>query len=195
MEQPEHLKLSSWVRAYTGDLLQWATVKTSDHTLAEDLVQDTFLAAAEQIEKFRQESHPRTWLFGILRNKIADHYRKTLRERERMQPSAIEENPYFENEGQWKSTTIPQPWPDEEPGLLDQPAFTEVLRRCLEMLNPVMSDCIRMRFLEEQKGEVICQELGMTATNYWQVIHRAKLNLRNCLDKNWFRESEKDNEI
>jgi len=53
----------------------------------------------------------------------------------------------------------------------------------------VMNACIRLKFLDEKKGEQICQELGLSTTNYWQLIHRAKLQLRDCLEKYWFRPS------
>ena len=185
MQQQNPDLLTIWVREYTSDLLSWAVVKTSDLALAEDLVQDTFLAAAEQMDRFRNESQPRTWLFGILRNKIADHFRKTFRDQNRIE-EALNSEAFFQSTGGWKAEFAPAPWPDEEMDLLDQPDFIRVLKRCLEMLNPMMSDCIRMRFLEDRKGESICQELGIAATNYWQLIHRAKLTLRNCLDRNWF---------
>lgn len=189
MQQDNLDLLTTWVREYTPDLLGWAVTKTGNATLAEDLVQDTFLAAAEQMERFRNESQPRTWLFSILRNKIADHFRSNIRDQRRLE-EALRQDLYFQNTGEWKEELAPAPWTEEEAPLLDQPDFRQVLKRCLDMLNPVMLDCIRMRFLEDRRGDAICQELGIAATNYWQLIHRAKLNLRNCLEKNWFNHDE-----
>jgi RNA polymerase sigma-70 factor (ECF subfamily) len=39
----------------------------------------------------------------------------------------------------------------------------------------------------DKKTEEICQELGISTTNYWQMMHRAKLQLRECIDENWFK--------
>ncbi len=68
-------ELSEWIKLYTRELYQWAVYKTSNKMLAEDLVQDTFLVAIEDFNKFDRKSHPKTWLMGILKNKIATHYR------------------------------------------------------------------------------------------------------------------------
>ena len=68
--------LPQWVESYTENLHSWAFHKVSDGELAKDLVQDTFLAAAEKIESFKGDSSPKTWLFSILNHKIIDHYRK-----------------------------------------------------------------------------------------------------------------------
>ena len=70
--------LSQWVESYTENLHSWAFHKVSDGELAKDLVQDTFLAAAEKIESFKGDSSPKTWLFSILNHKIIDHYRKKV---------------------------------------------------------------------------------------------------------------------
>jgi len=69
-------RLTQWVDTYTTELYSWAIHKVSDSELSKDLIQDTFLAAAEKIEGFKGESSPKTWLFSILNHKIIDHYRK-----------------------------------------------------------------------------------------------------------------------
>ena len=79
MNQITKAELSNWVRAYTKDLLARAIHRTNDRRLSEDLVQETFLSAAENLDSFKRESQPKTWLMGILKNKIADHYRKALK--------------------------------------------------------------------------------------------------------------------
>ncbi|PIY34119.1 MAG: hypothetical protein COZ08_03655, partial [Bacteroidetes bacterium CG_4_10_14_3_um_filter_42_6] len=67
--------LSVLVEQYAGDLYKRAFYKVSDSEMAKDLVQDTFMAAAEKISTFKGESTPKTWLFSILNNKIIDYYR------------------------------------------------------------------------------------------------------------------------
>jgi RNA polymerase sigma-70 factor (ECF subfamily) len=69
-------KIAGWVELYTKDLLSWAFHKTSDKMLAEDLVQQIFLIASEKYASFKEASTAKSWLFAILNNKIAEHYRK-----------------------------------------------------------------------------------------------------------------------
>ncbi len=181
-------ELASWVELYAKDLYHFAWQKVSDVTLAEDLVQDTFLAAAEKIETFEGKSHPRTWLIGILKNKIADHYRKTLRQAPTLILAPEDLASFFGANDRWKKDNRPQPWGEQEE-LMDNHAFVLVLEGCMDKLSVTMNACIRLKFLAEKKAEEICQELGISTTNYWQLLHRAKLQLRDCLEKLWFRAS------
>lgn len=180
-------ELTEWVRLYTKELYAWAFRKTSDRELSEDLVQETFLAAAEGIASFKKESQPKTWLYGILKNKIAEHYRKSLRQNITTTLPSDEIATFFAASGRWEKSARPQAWPGETGHLTDLPAFNKVFDGCIEHLPAVMNACIRLKFLDEKKGEQICQELGLTSTNYWQLIHRAKLRLRDCLEHNWFK--------
>jgi RNA polymerase sigma-70 factor (TIGR02943 family) len=188
-DQIEKTEISEWVKRYTGELYAWALRKTSDPQLSEDLVQDTFLAALESASGFNRESQPKTWLIGILKNKIADHYRKSLRLQLSDSEPAVDPPPFFRGDGHWETAHRPQPWQAESGHLTDDPAFNRVLDDCIERLPALMHACIRLKFLDEKKGEQICQELGLSNTNYWQIIHRGKLQLRDCLENNWFRAS------
>lgn len=178
-------RLSQWVTIYTSELYSWAYHKVSDSELAKDLVQDTFLAAAEKINNFKGDSTPKTWLFSILNHKIIDFYRKKIN-----QPVSIEDqfmSELFDSDGSWRSESRPHDWHEDEGHLLDDDEFQEVLRKCLEALPEKWNTSIRLKYLLEKNGEEICQELDLTPTNLWQIIHRAKLQLRDCVDKNWFK--------
>lgn len=180
-------ELAKWVRMYTRDLLAWALRKTSDRQLAEDLVQDTFLAAAESRSSFQGDSQVKTWLLGILKNKIAEYYSRTLRKYVG-RPLPLEDlSAYFKAGGHWTKSARPHAWTGEAEQLTDIPEFNRILDRCIDHLPEVMNACIRLKFLDEKKGEEICQELQISATNYWQLIRRAKLRLRDCLEKHWFK--------
>ncbi|MBK8501548.1 MAG: sigma-70 family RNA polymerase sigma factor [Saprospiraceae bacterium] len=186
LENHKKTELTNWVQLYTGYLYAWAIKKTSDHQLSEDLVQETFLAAAESYTSFKAESHPKTWLIGILKNKIAGHYRQTIRQNISTANSDADIADYFGPDGRWQVTSPAQSWLQDSNHLMDLPAFTKIFSSCIDHLPALMNSCIRLKFLDEKKGEQICQELGITTTNYWQLIHRAKLQLRDCLDKFWF---------
>lgn len=177
--------ISNWVESYTGELYSWAFYKTSDSETSRDLVQDTFLAALEKVESFKGESSPKTWLFSILNHKIIDYYRK-----QEKQPVALEDlslSGFFDTNGGWEENSKPNDWhEDNDEHLLDNPEFQSALQKCMGRLPLDWAMCMRLKYLEGMDGKDICQELKITAANFWQILHRAKLNLRKCIDISWF---------
>jgi RNA polymerase sigma-70 factor (ECF subfamily) len=174
-----------WVQSYSDSLYSWALHKTSNKETAEDLVQETFLVAVKSFEKFKGDSNPKTWLFSILNNKISDHYRKSYRMPVVNNDTIL--NIFFENSERWRKDQMPQKWTDDTDNLLDDVEFKQELDNCLKKLPPNCFSAIQLKFIEEKKGNVICQELGISDTNFWQILHRAKLQMRKCLELNWFK--------
>lgn len=176
--------IASWVNQHSDELYNWAYYKTSNKELAQDLVQDTFLAAHRSIDKFKGDSKAKTWLFTILNNKIIDHYRSAVH-RKMVTESRInaDSDDNFDSEGNWNQQAIIQ-W-NEEDHLLDQPEFLNVLENCLEGLPDKHKAVTMAKFFHHKKGSQICQDLDISPSNLWQMVHRAKLQLRKCLDANW----------
>lgn len=184
MELSKTLSINQWVQLYTNDLYSWALYKVSDAELAKDLVQDTFVAAVEKYDGFKGNSSPKTWLFSILNHKIIDHYRKKVNQPVNLENQSFSN--FFESDGDWKESEKPKSWQkDDEKHLLDDDDFREVLQKCIDALPEKWSSCVKLKYLTEKKGEEICQELNITTSNFWQIVHRAKLQLRDCVDKNW----------
>lgn len=179
--------LENWVNLYTADLLSWASHKVSNTELAKDLVQDTFLAASEKIESFRGASSPKTWLFSILNFKIIDHYRAKIKQPVKLGDQTIAS--FFTGDGEWLPERRPGNWIEDESHLLDNDEFNLTLKKCLDALPEKWSLSVKLKYLMSKKGEEVCQELGITPTNYWQMLHRAKLQLRECLENSWFRKN------
>ncbi len=183
----------SWVRLYTGSLYSWALFKTSNKEIAEDLVQDTFLTAHQQITGFRGESSPKTWLFAILNNKITAYFRKKYKliEVDMARATAAKDagifDRLFDNNDRWKDSEKPLSWQADERHLLDDVEFNQVLTSCLGKLPEHWRSAVNLKYIEQKKGELICQELDIAPTNFWQILHRVKLQLRKCLEINWFR--------
>jgi RNA polymerase sigma-70 factor (ECF subfamily) len=173
-----------WVQLYSDSLYSWALHKTSNKETAEDLVQETFLIAIKSFDKFKGDSNPKTWLFSILNNKINDHYRKSYRMPVVNNDTILDI--FFESSERWRKDQMPQKWTDDTDNLLDNVEFQQELDNCLKKLPPSCFSAIQLKFIEEKKGNVICQELGITDTNFWQILHRAKLQMRKCLELNWF---------
>ncbi len=185
MSQPKTINLSKLVENYTNELYSWAFYKVSDPELAKDLVQDTFLAAAEKMEGFKGDSSLKTWLFSILNYKIIDVYRKRIK-----QPIAMDDlafSKFFDDDGSWLKTKYPKDWHEEEQHLLDDTEFQKVLKKCLDALPEKWSMCVKLKYLSGKNGEEICQELNIAPTNFWQIAHRAKVRLRDCVENNWFK--------
>ena len=182
-----------WVEMYSDKMYSWTFYKTNSKEIAEDLVQDTFLAAFQSISKFEGKSDPKTWLFAILNNKIAEHFRKIYRNpilsENQANPNEGESffDTLFDSNGEWQKEERPKEWQNTEAHLLDDVAFVKVLQACMDKLPANWNAVIQLKYLEEKKGDLICQELGIAPTNFWQILHRSKLQLRKCLENHWFK--------
>lgn len=188
-EPANQATLKKWIELYSDKLYTWALYNTNKKEIAEDLVQDTFLAAYQNIEKFQEKSDPSTWLSSILKNKIADYYRK-LYKQNTITESALSKNSdisFFDDNNDWNKNLVPQNWNSTSENLLDDLAFKQVLQDCMSNLPNRWLSVVQLKFLKEKKGDFICQELEIAPTNLWQILHRAKLQLRNCLENHWFK--------
>jgi len=181
-----HVVIKEWVGLFTQNLYVWAHYKVSDKAMAEDLVQETFLAAYQSFGSFRSESGPKTWLFSILNHKIADHLRKKIKEPFIGEGKAGLET-YFNGTEEWNADASPREWGVEEQELLDNTYFRITMQQCMERLPDKWGAAIQLKYLEEKDGQAICQDLEITPSNFWQILHRAKLQLRKCLEIHWFK--------
>jgi len=177
----------NWVDTYADYLYRFAVSKLRDEEIARDIVQDTFLAALQQLKVFRGESSEKTWLTAILRNKIADFYRKQaskgLRE---IAHSEIEQQDFFDNEnGHWNALHAPKAFGVETDNPLMMKELGAILDGCLKKLPPLWFSVFSMKHMDDSASEKICLELKITAANFWVIMHRTKLNLRACLQKYW----------
>jgi RNA polymerase sigma-70 factor (ECF subfamily) len=167
----------------------WAFYKTSSKETAEDLVQDTLLSAFNAFENFKPGSNPKTWLFTILNNKIIDYYRasnttKSINETALL-GNKLEDN-NFHKDGHWNKNPIAL-WANDEQHLLDNTEFLKVLNQCIDNLPQNWKSVIVSKYFDHKKGKQISKDLNITSSNLWQMAHRAKLQLKDCLDKNWLK--------
>ena len=175
-----------WLEDHGDYLLRYALVRLQDREIAEDIVQETFLAALRAREKFQARSSVRTWLVGILKHKILDHFRKIYREPP-ISDLLFSEDPseaLFDEKGKWKLRPIA--WADDPRAGLEQKEFWETFLRCMSELPRRLAKVFALRELEGLKHEEICNLLKISATNTGVMLHRARLRLRHCLEINWF---------
>jgi len=178
-----------WVARYADHLYNYTITRINDEDLARDLIQETFLGALERIEKFEGRSSESTWLTAILKHKIIDVYRKKSSGLLKRQEAHAEENDpdyFFEPEdGHWKVQHQPQAFGIEAYGSLASKEFNHILKQCMEKLPTLWLSVFTMKHINDEATELICTELKVTPSNFWVIIHRTKLNLRACLQKNW----------
>jgi len=174
--------------AHRAYLLRVARLSLRDADLAEDVVQETLVAALAGRDRFSGRSSVRTWLTGILKHKIIDAIRQKQR-RPIVAADFAEEadleafDPLFTDNGAWEAP--PADWGDPE-NALARHEFMEVLTRCLERLPPTTARVFMMREIHELESDEICKELTITANNLWVILYRARMALRQCLEQNWF---------
>jgi len=176
------------LETHRGYLMRVAVLQLRDRDLAQDVVQDTLVAAITGQAGFTGRSSLKTWLTGILKHKIVDAIRRKQRE-PRVEASLPDEvdledvDALFKDNGGWESK--PADWGDPE-GALQQRQFLEVMQACLEKLPPQTARVFTMREVMELESDEICKELGITPNNLWVILYRARMALRACLERNWF---------
>lgn len=181
------LKPHQWVEDHADYLYAYTRSRINDEEQAKDLVQETFLAALEKVNNFEGKSTERTWLTAILRNKIIDIYRKRssvfvtdLHKAEQDQAD------FFESEtGHWTSERAPQQFGIDNNDPIINKEFNQILQKCMQKLPGLWMSVFTMKHMDDQATDIICAELKVTPSNFWVIIHRTKLNLRACLQKNW----------
>jgi len=154
---------------------------------AEDIVQDTFLAALKNADKFQGKSSEKTWLFAILKNKIIDHFRRKSKSSEREMNF---ESP-FQNSGlmmkHWNKERGPAEWESAFEEKEEKDELSRIFHYCLSRLPERLSTVFSMKVIKECDSDEICKEVGISASNYWVTMHRARLQLRECMEKHWLK--------
>ncbi|WP_426330126.1 sigma-70 family RNA polymerase sigma factor [Pedobacter sp. R-06] len=178
-----------WVVKYADYLYGYTLVRINDEDLARDLVQETFLAALECKEKFGGRSSEKTWLTAILKNKIIDVYRS--RSSGFAKSSAVLETQegdtdFFDHDdGHWNDQHRPAELGIEQPDALENQEFQRILQACMKRLPGLWMSVFTMKHIDDESTEMICSELKLSSSNFWVIIHRTKVNLRSCLQRNW----------
>jgi len=178
-----------WLDAHGDYLFRYALIRVQNETSAEDLVQDTLLAALSAVSNRSGQSSERTWLTGILKHKIVDQFRRSWREQplEDDSPGHLPDEPgldeLFVEDEHWadKPSAWGQPYRS-----LEQKQFYAVLESCIQRLSPRLAEIFVLKEFDEMSNEEICKELGVSATNVWVMLYRARVGLRHCLESKWF---------
>ena len=178
-----------WVSMHANYLYSYALTRINDEEQARDLVQETFLAALEKVKQFEGRSSERTWLTAILKNKVIDVYRKkssAFAKRTDIAEAEHDQDDFFDPaDGHWNPAHWPQPFGIESHDPLMTKEFNSILQKCMQKLPALWLSVFTMKHMDEESTATICSELKVSDSNFWVIIHRTKLNLRSCLQKNW----------
>ena len=179
------LDANSWLTEHGDYLFRMARRQLHSDELAEDAVQETLLAALAAQARYAGDATPRTWLTGILKHKIIDLIRRQMREVEIPRDVDGEEavDSLFKQDGHWAEPLRPWGNPDTEAELSQ---LRRALDACADRLKPTMAQVFSLREVAGMETADICKELGITPTNCWVLLHRARLFMRHCLELNGF---------
>jgi RNA polymerase sigma-70 factor (ECF subfamily) len=176
-----------WLEKHGNALYRFALARLRDPHKAEEVVQDTLVAALQAYARFDGGASVRTWLIGILKHKIMDQFRHEARTSPLEAPELLSsenqdvDDDLFDANGSWRENV--SDWGNPEDSL-ERSQLIGILQRCLDALPGRLGRLFMLREVMEETTETICQEMDISPTNVWTMLYRARLGLRQCLDQN-----------
>jgi RNA polymerase sigma-70 factor (ECF subfamily) len=179
---------AQWIDQHGDALFRYAYLRLRDRDAAEDLVQETLVSALRA--KFSGQSSERTWLIGILKHKLSDHWRRQSRSAPIETSSNLEDpdellQKMFDAAAGDHWRTAPSAWRDPD-AALEQQEFWQRLGECITALPPAQAQAFSLCEIDGLEGAEACKVLEVAPTNLWVMLHRARLRLRQCLESHWF---------
>ena len=182
---PKHvINANQWINLYSDYLFNYTITRVNDTDKAKDLVQDTFVAGLKSMNNFKGEASERTWLISILKRKIIDHYRKINSNKGKAEVRISYNGD--ESEGDWLEERVADPFDKTAEDTIENTELGAAISSCLAKLPKKQAQVFEMKTILNYETEAICNELDITASNLWVIIHRARTAMANCLKKNWF---------
>jgi RNA polymerase sigma-70 factor, ECF subfamily len=176
------------VNQHHGALIRMAMGHVGDREVAEEVVQDTWMAVIQSLDRFEGRSSLRTWIFGILIHKAKD---RGVREKRHTTFSAFKSSnddneeavdpSRFQQTGEWAGHWAfpPQPWDDQTPEkLLANQQAVSAMQRAIEALPATLKDVLILRDVEGMEAKEVCELLKITETNLYVRLHRARERVR-----------------
>lgn len=186
----QQLDPGKWLDCHGDYLYRYALVRVHDARVAEDLVQETLLAAVRAHKGYAGRSSERTWLVGIMKHKVIDHFRRVARNGQFQLMPTDDETEWFEESGpwrgHWREDRAPISWPNH---CLESREFWETFERCLSQLPQQMFIAFTLREIDGLTSTEICDLLNITPNNLWVLLHRGRNKLRQLLETEWFQKS------
>lgn len=180
------LDAAGWLQRHGDTLYRFALARVHDESLAEDLVQETLLAALQAGERYTGGASERTWLIGILKHKLADFFRRACRESTEEfdeDTALLNMDGAFDERGRWQIEV--SDWAEPERSL-ENAQFWQALSACVARLPPRLALLFALREIDGVETGELCETLEVSNNNLWVMLSRMRLQMRNCLDVSWF---------
>ena len=175
-----------WVDRY-GDLMyRYTLVRVKDPNSAEEIVQMTFFSALQSQNSFAGRSSEKSWLFGILKHKILDHFRELGKSRNMDLLDEDGGDPLenqFDSKGHWKK--MPVRWSEDPEKAAENSQLAKALAHCIDGLSEKFRSIFVLKEIDGLSSEDICNEFNIKPTNLWVMLHRTRTQLKKCLESNW----------
>lgn len=190
MDTKATLDPAHWLDQYGDYLYRYALMRVRDAAIAEDILQETLLAAFNSSQNHAGRSSERTWLVGIMKHKVVDYFRRVGRMTQFQLTTADEESDSFENSGpwrgHWREDQAPVSWPVDAAAVVESREFWETFERCLSQLPQQIAIAFTLREIDGLSANEICEILQITPNNLFVILHRGRAKLRHLLETEWF---------
>jgi RNA polymerase sigma-70 factor (TIGR02943 family) len=173
-----------WVDKYSDYLFNYTIVRVNDREVANDIISDTFLAALNSMKNFKGDASERTWLISILKRKIIDYYRKINSIKGKAEVKV--DYPEGEEEGEWLEEKVADLSDRTAEDEMENKELGLAILECMDQLTDKQAEIFKKKTIDGIDTEAICNEYKISPSNLWVIIHRARISLVKCLEKNWF---------
>ena len=187
LDKPKHiLNPDKWIHLHSNYMYNYTITRVNNHELAKDLIQETFFSSLKAMKNFKGQASERTWLISILKRKIIDYYRKSNSKKGQaeVRMSFYKKG---ENKGKWLEEKTPSNWSETADAIIENTELKSAINLCIGNLPKKYRMVFLLKTVENYETKEICNELGISSSNLWVIIHRARAQLRACLEKNWFK--------
>ena len=186
INMPTHqIDPTQWVDKYSDYLFNFTITRVNDRDVAHDLISETFLAGLKSMKNFKGEASERTWLISILKRKIIDHYR---RKNSKKGKAEVHLNYHDEAEnGDWLEERVADPFDKTAEDRIENEELGDAIFDCLNSLPPRQAEIFKLKTIEGQDTQTVCNAFDITASNLWVIIHRARTAMAECLENNWLK--------
>ncbi|MBO6879796.1 MULTISPECIES: sigma-70 family RNA polymerase sigma factor [Winogradskyella] len=176
---------NNWIKLYSDYLFNYTISRVNNREIAQDLVSETFLAGLKAMKNFKGEASERTWLISILKRKIIDYYRKINSKKGQAEVRMSYSN-HTDAEGDWLEERVADPFDKTAEDRLENSELGDAIYDCISKLPEKQAQVFKMKTILGYETETICNELNITASNLWVIIHRARTALADCMEEKWF---------
>jgi len=185
-EKVNNLSPDLWVDKYADYLFNFTITRVRDVDVVKDLIQETFFAGLKSMSRYEGKASERTWLISILKRKIVDHYRRSNSNKGRAE---VRMNFYSEasRQGDWIEESVSQTGSNRPDAHLEAEELGQVLSSCIKKLSKRHKTVFEMKTLQDFETDEICKVLKINPPNFWVILHRARIQLRKCMEDHGFK--------